>query len=326
MRCTRRARALILMTAVASIAAFCQRGIQVRHADHHFTRKSDVTTTIATTTNADDPTTPSSALTVVLIDDKTENALGDFPYDRKVLADAIERAALLNAKAVVLKFFVDLPSTKESDQSLALAMTHIPVVLESCFVPEGSDTHNNLPDRFFIDLGGDIRAVGGFHAWNPIRRFADRAADIGFVSYVKPDSIPIIERYGDHYVKSLWLCCFEQITHQRAYIEPGKAIRIGNRTHALNEFSELPIRFPSTDYLRYISFIDFIKGAVPADEITGHVVILGYDGKAMATVPTPAGRMKKHREFCLCLIEAMYELDSISNSPSTTTSSAPSQR
>src|SRR5215207_6369139 len=45
----------------------------------------------------------------IMIDAKTEAALGEFPLDRAVLAKAVDQAAAMKARAVVLNFYLDKP-------------------------------------------------------------------------------------------------------------------------------------------------------------------------------------------------------------------------
>ena len=58
---------------------------------------------------------PKSPFAFVMIDAKTERTLGEFPFDRSVLAKAVERAAAMKARAVVIKFYLDQPKSAEGD-------------------------------------------------------------------------------------------------------------------------------------------------------------------------------------------------------------------
>ena len=138
----------------------------------------------------------------VLIDVKTERTIGKFPYDRAVLAKAVEKAADSGAKAVVLKFFLDQRKTPSGDTALAQAMRKVNVVLEARI--DNSKVHpNTLPARFAVRPSGNGNVVGGTSGWIPIPQFSEHAKAIGFVDTVSADRIPVIERYGERYVPAL---------------------------------------------------------------------------------------------------------------------------
>ena len=91
-----------------------------------------------------------SQFVLVMIDKKTEDALGPFPYDRVVLAQAVERSTALGAKGVVLKFFMPEPRSDTGDRALAAAMHKTKVLLEAGY--PGAPPSNKLPDRFKLNL------------------------------------------------------------------------------------------------------------------------------------------------------------------------------
>ena len=72
-----------------------------------------------------------SPFVFVFVDAKTEKALGPFPYDRLVYAEAMERAAAAGARGVVVRFFLDLPKGENGDKALTTAMTKTKVVLQA---------------------------------------------------------------------------------------------------------------------------------------------------------------------------------------------------
>ncbi len=68
---------------------------------------------------------------LVMIDARTEAAMGKFPYDRAVIAKAVHRAAELGARGVVLKFFFPAPGSPAGDAALAAEMSKTKVLLQS---------------------------------------------------------------------------------------------------------------------------------------------------------------------------------------------------
>jgi adenylate cyclase len=268
---------------------------------------------------AEATTSPSQQLSpflVVFIDSRTEASLGPFPYDRSVLANAVEMAAKLQARAVVLKFFLDQPKSEKGDLALAEAMKHIPVVLEAC-LKNDEQFPNPLPERFFVSgLGADTQSISGKSGWLPIPAFAAGAVDVGFVDIRTTDAIPTFEEYGGRPVKSLATCCLELAVGGHAKIIPGKLFTIEGRSASLDAYSQVHIELPTRDNLEYVPFLDFIRGGVAANYIKDRVVIIGYDGQGMPTVSTPVGKLKLHRAFCFGLIAAYWKLESSASTAS----------
>src|SRR5882724_3148271 len=59
-----------------------------------------------------------SPFAFVMIDAQTEAVYGSLPFNRAVVATAIDRLTAAKAKGIVIKFFYDLPSTEQNDQAL----------------------------------------------------------------------------------------------------------------------------------------------------------------------------------------------------------------
>jgi adenylate cyclase len=247
---------------------------------------------------------------VVFIDSRTKKSIGPFPYDRSVLASAVNQAAHLQARAVVLKFFLDQHKSQSGDLVLAEAMKHIPVALEAC-LNKTEKAPNPLPDRFI--LSGPLpedRCISGTTGWLPIPLFAANAADLGFVDCLSADQIPTFERYGGLPVKSLATCCLELAFGARANIAPRESLMIAGKSVSLDNFSQFRVKFPARDDLDYVSFLDFIHGRISPDAVKDRVVIIGYDGQGMSTINTPVGKLKLHRAFCYGLLAAYDRLES----------------
>src|ERR1700741_1748893 len=77
----------------------------------------------------------------VFVDDATEQALGPFPYDRGLYAQAIESLRQAGAKAVVIKYFLDQAKPGDGDDQLAAEMKKIPVLLQARL--DNSESHPN---------------------------------------------------------------------------------------------------------------------------------------------------------------------------------------
>ena len=68
---------------------------------------------------------------LVMIDQASESRYGGFPIDRALVAQVVDKLAAAGVRAVVLKFFYDLPSNSASDAALAAAISKIRVLLQS---------------------------------------------------------------------------------------------------------------------------------------------------------------------------------------------------
>lgn len=254
---------------------------------------------------------PRSPFAFVMIDAKSERTLGEFPFDRAVLAKAVERAAAMKARAVVIKFYLDQPKSAEGDRALAAAMQKIPVALAACVGPEKDRPKepNPLPNRFVLMRhgAGGPKAIGGNSGWIPLPDFTERAAAIGFSDSAGAiDAIPMIESYQRTYVRSFWLMCLELAFNDGALVTPGRDVSLNDKSMPLDERSLATIEFPKEDRVATISFIDFINGKVPDDAIRDKVIVIGADTAKMPTVETPIGKLGIHRAMNLQLL-ALYE-------------------
>ena len=117
--------------------------------------------------------------------------------------------------------------------------------------------------------------------------------------------MPLVERFRDDYVKSLYTCCIELATGEAARVTPGKSVRFGNGTLELDRRSEAAVRYPAKDDLKYIPFVDLLDGKAQS-ELKDRVVVIGWDGEAFQPIETPMGRVKPHRVFVYALM-SLYE-------------------
>lgn len=259
---------------------------------------------------------PPRHFAVVMIDQATEKELGTFPYDRTLYAQAIDALADAKVRGVVLKFFIDLPKSPEGDSALAAAMKKTKVILQARI--DNSQTNPNpLDDRFILkNLDQEnIVTIAGHSGWLPLPRLSENAHDLGFIDSTPAiELVPLVERYQNHYVKSLYTAALELALGQNATIHPGVSIEIQTKNHGQIKpkftvafgVKEIPtdehcfatIKLPPQDNLQSYSFIDLIHHKIPAEKLADRVIILGYDGEKMETNKTAIGMVKGHRLFC----------------------------
>jgi len=235
-------------------------------------------------------------LAVVMIDEKTEAALGDFPYDRATLAEGIDAIRIHGGKAVILKFFLDRPRSKAGDRALAEAMGKIPVVLQARF-DKNEERSNPLPERYYWNEADVAPSLSGNEAWIPLPLFSEHAACIGFIDSLDP--APAMEFYRGKPVKSLFTCSLEQVAENRVPATMhSETLTIGHRQWPLTNEGNYHFIWPKrAGAFPTISLIDLLRGKIPDSTLAEKVVLFGYDGKKMHLVDSPIGKVKAHRLF-----------------------------
>lgn len=251
--------------------------------------------------------------TAVFVDDATEKALGPFPYDRSVYARALIALRKAEAKAVVVKCFLDHPKNAQGDDLLAKELRKLPVLLQARMDP--SERHPNpFPSAFNRAekvIGDSSRLYGGNSGWIPIAKFSSRCADIGFVdvpSTTDIQNLPLVFRYQDKVVPSLELIAVERAIGETARITLGRHVAWGGHTLPVDASGCLRVHLPVTDTIPTISFIDLLNGKFDTKRIKGKIVILGVDTAVMPTIPTPTGLMRIHRFFYHCVVNLYDQL------------------
>ena len=246
-------------------------------------------------------------LIAVFVDDRTEQRLGRFPYDRSILAAAVRRAVELHARGVVLKFFLDRPASLDGDNSLAEAMATTKVILQA---GDGtyirSATAPTLPRRSFLQIMPDMHVLAASEGGIPIPGFLASSYAVGFVDYRDIDFMPMIEQYRGKCVKSLFTLSLELISNQDARVLPGTSIAIGDHFLVLDRRSQASIHLPKVDNLSYISLVDFINPRQPIGDMNGSIVIIGFDASRLNPIQTSIGPIRPHRLFCYALL-SLYE-------------------
>lgn len=248
----------------------------------------------------------SSAFAVVMIDDATESAIGPFPYDRSVMAKAVDQCAKAKAKAVALKFFFDQPKSAAGDLALVGSMKKIPVLIQAR-LEDIEGTTQPIPKRFrFAETRVPV-AVSGDKGWIPLPSFMDAAADLGFVDFASI-TIPLVEEYQGAAYKSFIVCCLELAAGGPAHIGPGSRVRIGSGSLPVNESNAYTATLKDLEPIKPISFARLLSGEVNPDELAGRVVIIGWDSSQTPTLPTPNGPVPIHRFFVQCLSDCYRTL------------------
>lgn len=239
-------------------------------------------------------------IVLVLIDQKTEQKLGIFPYQRDVFAKGIEKLSQMNAKEVLLKFFLDAHKQKSLDKQLVNAFKTIPVTLQTRI-----DNTEKMPnpllaeyelDSEFLTVHSNLQGKSG---WLPIPEFSQHAKVVGFIDSISP--VLFVETYKGKAVGTLYFYALESIFGVKFRVE-NHQLFFGNNKVPLNSKNEYEYDWLSSQKVDHISYIDLIEDKVDANKIAGKYVIFGYDGAKIHQVPTPAGMMNAHVAFYQSLL------------------------
>jgi hypothetical protein len=241
-----------------------------------------------------------SPFAFVMIDAKTEELHGTLPFNRQLIATAIERLMKAHAEGVVLKFFYDLPSVEAADRSLELSLCSAPVALQASLNDDEGGT-NALDKRFGIQgkrLAEMPAQFVGEKALLPLPRFSRCARAVGFVD-ATPTYVPLVEVYQGRMVKSLHLVALEMAIKQIAVVDDAGDVRLAGKK--LGAFHE--IQFPAVNSLDYIPLHVVLdeKSTAWQSKVKHAVVVIGYDGKNIHSINTPLGAIGAYRFFIIAL-------------------------
>jgi CHASE2 domain-containing sensor protein len=242
----------------------------------------------------------SNDFAVVFIDQASERRFGGFPFDRSIIAQAIERAANAGAKGVVLKFFLDQPRSPSGDEALAKALSRLPVVLQAR-IDDTEKAANPLPERFSLADPAIKSGVAGSAGWIPLSKFSEPAADVCFVDFAA-SPVPLIETYQNRPVKSLVLCATELALGTKAVIKSSRAILIGQSEIRVDAQNRISVQVAPDRSISTLPFNDLFDGKLSPATLKNKVVIIGYDGTNIPRI----GGVGIHRLFVQYL-RAIYE-------------------
>jgi hypothetical protein len=243
----------------------------------------------------------------VMIDAASEKIYGNFPFDRALTAQAMTKLRAAGVKAIILKFFYDLPSNETSEKALAAAIAAGPTALQAC-LRQDEPNPSPLPDRFFWRMASAAKPLAGDSGWIPRPEFAKGATTVGFVDFRVADQVPLMEQYRGQIVKSLYASALEFATGAPATLAETNRLLFGAKSLRLNDSGEVGIQFPKADRLGFTPFHEVLSSPVEKLKpvFSGQIAITAYDGEKEPKVSTPIGEMKVHRFFLLTL-DAVYE-------------------
>lgn len=213
----------------------------------------------------------------VVTNDEDADRLGPWPLDRSVYATAIARAREDGARAVVLKFFFDRPSTPEADSELAGAIASMPVYLQFAFDGDGGNTEGEPVWR--SDFGPENLKVffHGVPSLLPLPLFRKNAAGIGFVNVLPDpddDRIEILGSTGVGIAASLQLLSLEADASAQVSVREMR-LSLNGKSYEIGDDGRVHCPWLDVGHPREYSLFAFLDGQVPKGEVRDHVVVIG---------------------------------------------------
>jgi len=241
---------------------------------------------------------------VIMYDSLTEKHMGSFPPNRKVWSDTINKLVDNNAKAIVLKFFFDLP--KPEDEDLGKSISLIPTFLQAC-INENEPSSNVFESRFIVKSNKHYtKVISGNNGWLPVPVLANKAYDIGFVDLRDINEIPVLEKYNNQYVKSLYFSVLQYIYPELMLVN--NSLVNHNKKIKLNKYLEMHVQYPNKDDLSYISLSDFLNNKIDGKIFKDKIIIIGYDGMQSPQLTISTGNVNTHRVFIYGLYDMYKQL------------------
>lgn len=206
-----------------------------------------------------------AGITIVAIDDDTVRDAGAYPLPRGTLARLVASLRASEAKAIALDVLLIDPGPAEGDSALAAALRNDRTVIAAAgLFGRGDPT-------------GDVPAVERM-IW-PLPAFRS-ATGIGLVNIVTdhagtPRHVPLLVRAEGTLLSSFPL----RVASLAARAEPvlsGDRITIGSTATRTDLGLHLPLRFYGPrGTIRTISARDVLAGSVAAEDLSGHIVVIG---------------------------------------------------
>ena len=232
--------------------------------------------------NAEDSTTTPDYLYIELRDDSIQT-LGEHPLDRQWYARAIDLAREQGARNLILKFFLDSPTTHKSDNLLISAAKGFDVYLQADYLDDLLLNVNQpfnvfRPDLARTDILKDLESLS--KAYYPLDELGSAAVAVGFAHGRVTDQHNVVNLLAEvegQVVASMLLLALETITGDNAEIN-GRQLKVGRFTYELAPHGTATCEYLANGDLRSnrYSLEALLSGAIPKTDIEGKTLILGY--------------------------------------------------
>ncbi len=219
-------------------------------------------------------------IVIVAIDDASIEAIGRWPWKRSVHATLLEQLARARPRAVVLDLVLSEPDPDpRQDELLAAAMRHAaPVVM-----PVSWQAVPGMPLRALVPvpLLRDAARLGASEA--PVD--ADGVLRHAFVAAGPPD-----QPYA-HLAVTTLQAGGEAVHPGSALEHPAADLQAGGWPRQ----GKFLIRYSGPPgHIRHLSYVDVLRGAVPATELSGRYLLVGMTAQGLGdTLATPVNARQR---------------------------------
>lgn len=243
------------------------------------------------------PIPPGQEVLLAMIDDPTLAALGGWPLDRRLFAEALDALAADGARAVVFDLlFPPDPADPAFAAALeAAGMTALPFAFTFQPVPAATeDDAAFMEDAAFAIVHRPAvpvhRAIRPTGVASPAPALAEAAAGLGHVTVLlAPDGTLRREQLAigiaDRWFPSLSVEAIrvhDGVARQDMALHLGQGIDIGGRFVATDARLSLPVNYygPAGSFPT-ISFADLLSGALPPGAAEDRIVIVGASARGI---------------------------------------------
>ncbi|WP_413700872.1 CHASE2 domain-containing protein [Psychromonas sp. KJ10-10] len=263
---------------------------------------------------------PAQNIIIIDIDDQSIETLGQWPWPRYRLAQAIrlitedrpsallvdillsekDRSSLINIQesfasefAVQLNFPGIPQVLTDNDAYFAEVIDKTPTILASMLTQHNVSKEALCTDNNLIKVNQNVE-VGQLKQYNdiicPLHRFSRNSASTGFINAtIDKDGllrrIPIVMQYNDKLLPSLPLAGLMVMLGSDAKIENdkiGNFVNLNGRKIPIDSEGNALINFRGEGrHYETISILSLLSGEIPADYFLGKIVLLGATASAL---------------------------------------------
>lgn len=254
------------------------------------------------------PVKPPSSVAVVAVDNKSVKEVGRWPWSREKFGDLIKGITEYGAKVIALDVVFSEPQNEKSDRLLAESIARSGNVIEGYFfrnemnpIEPESLTQVQLSKIQQLQIDSGVTSV-------PLVEYANMdanipvigrgALDFGYFNVVSDSDglfrrLPLVMLYNGDVYPSMTLQALAYYTKELPKVSVGaagmRAIQLGKYSIPSNSEGELAVNYYGTGgTIKTYSAVDIIKKRLPADELKGKLVFVGFTEMGIYDVrPTP---------------------------------------
>lgn len=242
-------------------------------------------------------TKPTSNVVILDVDTASQKQYGHWPFDRKDLAQIVNRLRSEGAGVIIIDLPLNHPDRARGDEDFAKAIGGKGVILlQNATNEEESTIH--VPKKFKGAVEHELASLVKYTgAVTPLGKFLQNAAGVGTTDFPGTDKIynrlPLLLTIGDSHYPSAILEAVRFTLHETEYEikknDRGLKVSVG-------QFLHIPVDNSGKFFVNYNHDIDTIK--LSNNKFSGvqnKIVIVGTSIKGVnQQVNTPVGRILSH--------------------------------